>query len=204
MFTMHAKGVHDTAAVVKDLWPESRVVVGGSHASALPDWVLAEGMDVRTWIREGLIDELMLDPLEDSMGQASHDIRPWVALCKEHGVTVFGGVNPQVFCPSSTTRGQANPAGGAKMALGQLRAGVDGMEVYEAEILAYCCRERWMIPLWGNAELCRQFLANSNVEAVYPVTASNAVIGHDNHWLYGQSWKGRRGDQQPRGAERTL
>jgi anaerobic magnesium-protoporphyrin IX monomethyl ester cyclase len=42
MFTMHSKGVHDTTAVVKRVWPGVLVVVGGSHASALPDWVLAD------------------------------------------------------------------------------------------------------------------------------------------------------------------
>jgi hypothetical protein len=81
---------------------------------------------------------------------------------------------------------------------------VDGIEIYEAEVLALCSRERWMIPLWGNAELCERFLSESNLEAVYPIAASNAVVGHDNHWLYGQSWEGRRGEQLPRGTERTL
>ncbi len=42
MFTMHARGVHDTAAVAKAVWPEVPVLVGGSHASALADWVLED------------------------------------------------------------------------------------------------------------------------------------------------------------------
>lgn len=42
MFTMHSKGVHDAAAVVKSVWSDVPVVVGGSHASALADWVLED------------------------------------------------------------------------------------------------------------------------------------------------------------------
>lgn len=42
MFTMHSRGVHDAAAVVKQVWPDVLLVVGGSHASALPDWVLED------------------------------------------------------------------------------------------------------------------------------------------------------------------
>lgn len=42
MFTMHSRGVHDTAAVVKAVWPNVLTVVGGSHASALPEWVLED------------------------------------------------------------------------------------------------------------------------------------------------------------------
>ena len=42
MFTMHSRGVHDAAAVVKRVWPDALVVVGGSHASALPEWVLED------------------------------------------------------------------------------------------------------------------------------------------------------------------
>lgn len=42
MFTMHSRGVHDTAAVAKRVWPDVPVIVGGSHASALPEWVLED------------------------------------------------------------------------------------------------------------------------------------------------------------------
>jgi len=42
MFTMHSRGVHDAAAVAKQVWPDVPVIVGGSHASALPEWVLED------------------------------------------------------------------------------------------------------------------------------------------------------------------
>lgn len=42
MFTIHAKGVHDTAKAVKEV-KDIPVVVGGAHPSSLPNWVLKDG-----------------------------------------------------------------------------------------------------------------------------------------------------------------
>lgn len=42
MFTMHSKGAHDVAKIVKEALPKTLVVFGGSHPSALPDWVLQD------------------------------------------------------------------------------------------------------------------------------------------------------------------
>jgi hypothetical protein len=59
----------------------------------------------------------------------------------------------------------------------------------ETELLARCSPFRWVLPLFGNAERLRTFLAGSNIEACYPVTASSAFFGHDNHsyWYVGGS-----------------
>ena len=40
MYTLHSKGVHETARAVKEVFPDVPVIVGGSHASVLIDWVL--------------------------------------------------------------------------------------------------------------------------------------------------------------------
>lgn len=42
MFTMHSKGIHDVAKLVKETLPEALVIVGGSHASALPAVVMED------------------------------------------------------------------------------------------------------------------------------------------------------------------
>ena len=42
MFTMHSKGGHDVARIVKEVLPGTLVILGGSHASALPEWVLQD------------------------------------------------------------------------------------------------------------------------------------------------------------------
>jgi len=170
------------------------------------EWLLACGMDLQTWAREGLIDEVLLDPLDDGGSQVSHDLAPYVRLCREYGLTVLGGINGNTG--PFGIHGQFNPVVGLRRALGVLGSGVDGIEIYEAEMLATCTHERWLVPLWGNAGLCERFLAESNVEAVFPVTASCAALGHDNHSYYascsGYSLVGKRGAPMPRGAVRLL
>jgi magnesium-protoporphyrin IX monomethyl ester (oxidative) cyclase len=42
MYTLHSKGVHETAKAVKEVFPDVPVVVGGSHASVLTDWILKD------------------------------------------------------------------------------------------------------------------------------------------------------------------
>lgn len=166
-------------------------------------WNLAQGMDVRTWVTQRLIDELQLDPLECAGGRASHDVEPYVALGRAHGVAVFGGVNGT----TGANRGYGSmddftPVAGLRRAVGLLRAGVDGIEIYEAELFARCCERRWLIPLWGDPDRAEQWLEMSNLDAVFPVTARNAALGHDNHWFGGETLTGV--DTLPRGARRAL
>ena len=172
---------------------------------------LAMGMDTEAWIREGLIDELQLAPQENRCcGFGSHDVRPYLELCRKHGIPVFGGVNgitgtgpvSGLSAEKEASGPIYSPAVGIKRAIGLIRAGVDGVEVYESEQFAHMSHVRWLIPLWGNAELAEKVLNESNIEAVYPVTASNAACGHDNHWMPGHSVYGT--DQFPRGAARLV
>lgn len=47
MFTMHSKGAHDVAKIVKEVSPRTLVIFGGSHPSALPEWILEdENVDI--------------------------------------------------------------------------------------------------------------------------------------------------------------
>ena len=165
-------------------------------------WNLAEGMDVHTWVEEGLIDQLQLDPLECAAGRASHDVRPYVELCRAHGVAVFGGINGATGANRSVGKAEYTPVVGLRRAIGLLGAGVDGIEIYEAELFARCCERRWLIPLWGDPERAERWLADSNLEAVYPVTARNAALGHDNHWFGGETMHGAHG--MPPGTKRAL
>jgi hypothetical protein len=40
---------------------------------------------------------------------------------------------------------------------------------------------RWIVPLLGNRGRLAEFLKTSNLEACYPVRATNACAGFDNH-----------------------
>ncbi len=159
---------------------------------------MAMGMDVKTWIKEGLIDELQLDPLENrcpGSENGSHNLKPYLELCRKHGIIVFGGVN-------GTTGTTGNPVVGIRMAMGVIDSGVDGLEVYESERFAHMKHERWLIPLWGNKKLAAKFLEESNIEAVYPIKATDALGGHDNHWSAGHSLYGV--NKKERGTGRLL
>jgi len=138
---------------------------------------LAQGLDVETWCREGLVSRIQLDPLEDCDGRGSHDVRPYVELGKRHRVEVFGGVNGNTFW---------NYPAILRRALGLLDAGVDGIELYESNNFALLSQPRWLVPLLGNAERIRTFLAESNLEACYPIWSRRAAAGHDNHSFRGQ------------------
>ncbi len=135
---------------------------------------LAQGLDVETWLQEGLVDQLQLDPLEIWGGRGDHDVTTYVELCHRHGVTVIGGVG-------ATWTNTAGRTAALHRALGLLQAGVDGIEVYEAELQAKCSDRRWALALFGNERRLRDYLAVSNQEACYPLTSATAAFGHDNH-----------------------
>ncbi len=166
-------------------------------------WNLAQGMDVHTWIAEGLIDELQLDPLECAAGRASHDVKPYLALCRAYGIPVFGGVNVTTGVNMGCGRDDYTPVAGLRRAIGLLRADMDGIELYEAEIMSRGCERRWLIPLLADPDRAENWLKESNLDAVFPVNARNAALGHDNHWfaphqtLHGARAKRPRGTKQP-------
>jgi len=141
---------------------------------------LAQGLDLETWCRERLIDQLQLDPLEDCAGRGgNHDVGPYLALGRQYGVPVHGGVNGNTF---------GNPAALLRRALGLLRAGVAGIELYESNNFAVVTPQRWLVPLFGNRPALESFLGQSNLDACWPVWSNNAASGYDNHSFSGSGW----------------
>jgi len=139
---------------------------------------LAQGLDIATWCREQLVDRIQLDPLENCQGRGSHDVRPYVELCHQHGIDVYGGIGNTFW----------NYAAIYRRALGLLDAGVDGIELYESNNQAVLTQQRWVVPLFGSADLIREFLTTSNIEACHPIWARSAAAGHDNHSFGGWGW----------------
>lgn len=160
----------------------ARIPVAVRIPSAGLFYNLAQGLDVEQWLREGLVDQLQLDPLEDRGGRGSHDVRPYLKLCRGTGVPVVGGVG------ATWMRGNEACAAALRRALGLLEAGVDGVEIYETEVLAACGGQRWALPLFGHEKQLRRFLAESNIEACYPVSAASAAYGYDNHSHWQGGW----------------
>jgi hypothetical protein len=139
---------------------------------------LAQGLDVEQWLREGLVDMLQLDPLETCGGEGEHDVTPYLELGRQYGLPVLGGVG------ATWSSKSAYPVA-LRRALALCEAGVDGIEIYETECQARASNFRWVLPLMGHPERLREFLAESNLEACYPITAANAFHGHDNHSKWG-------------------
>ena len=142
------------------------------------DWNLAQGLDIGQWLKEGLVDRLQLVPLEERGGEGarSHNVEPYLLLGTRYDVSVFGGVGSTW----STGHGPGIvPA--LRRAIGLIDAGVDGIEIYESNDHAVSQHLRWVMPLFGNREEAVSFLQNSNIEAVYPISASTAMFGYDNH-----------------------
>ncbi|MES2695114.1 MAG: family 10 glycosylhydrolase, partial [Verrucomicrobiota bacterium] len=135
---------------------------------------LAQGLDLETWCREKLIDQIQVDPLEESNWRGEpHDVRPYVELGRKYQLPIFGGLN-------GNTLFWNHPAI-LRRALGLIDAGVDGIEMYESSKFAYISPERWLIPLLGHRGRLREFLETSNLEACHPILSRNACAGYDNH-----------------------
>ncbi len=153
---------------------------------------LAEGIDVETWCREGLISRMQLDPLEDLAGNGSQDIRPYLELGRRYGVAVIGGVGGTGVLyeppPGALPGGPVAAPAGLRRALGLLRLGVDGIDTYETNAAALSLEGRFLLPLLGNPERLEKYLRESNLDACYPLDAGNAAGGHDNHSRWDRGW----------------
>ena len=100
---------------------------------------MAQGLDVETWCREGLVDLIDVDPLEETPGESSQDIRPYLDLGHRYGVPVIGGIGSTAFRiggPIAATSDFSVITPGLKLVQCLHRAGVDGIDTYETEVLA--------------------------------------------------------------------
>jgi hypothetical protein len=136
---------------------------------------LLQGMEVERWCEEGLIDRLHLDAMSHSAGGDCQDVRPYVELGRRTGVEIIGNVN-------QTTARRDSLAAALRRGVGLWRAGVDGIEIYESELLCNGYAGRWLFALLGHPERAERFLESSPLEACFPVNAVTALAGFDNHF----------------------
>jgi len=152
---------------------------------------MAQGLDIETWCREGLVDLIDVDPLEETPGESSQDIRPYLDLGHRHGIPVIAGIGSTAFRiggPIAATSDFSVITPGLKRARGLHQTGVDGIDTYETEVLAWTDPVRFAVALYGHPLELEQFLQESNIEAVYPIDAGNAAAGHDNHSVWRPDW----------------
>jgi len=136
------------------------------------------GLDIRTWLKEGLIDQLLLNPLETSQGEGLALITEYQSLCAEYKVSLSVGVG-------ATWMSRPGMSPGLARAAGLQASGVTHMDLYEAEYLAFLTEARWVPAVMGSPSLMREFQQRSNLVACYPILPETACNGLDNHarWL---------------------
>ena len=137
---------------------------------------LAQGFDVKAWMREKLVDRIELEGAEDFGGRSSMDVTRFVELGRRYGVKVWGGVNSNCIRAP-----EWSPAAAMRRALAQYDAGVAGLQIYESNNWYAQRPVRWFLPLLGNPEAMRKMLSESNLEAVWPTVSVNCFTGIDNH-----------------------
>jgi magnesium-protoporphyrin IX monomethyl ester (oxidative) cyclase len=93
MYTLHSKAVHDIAKIVKEINKDLPVVVGGSHASILPDWILSDKNIDMVVMGEG--EETLLDIIKHiENGKSINDI-PGTAI-REKGKIKINKLRPLI------------------------------------------------------------------------------------------------------------
>lgn len=89
---------------------------------------LMEGLDVHTWLKEGLVDEIALDPLWIWDIEYTDTAQPYVELAHAHGVKVHGGIN------TVTGKGvKANARAFLERTARNYGEGVDGMALFQTD-----------------------------------------------------------------------
>jgi hypothetical protein len=89
---------------------------------------LMEGLDVRSWLEEGWINEIALDPLWIWDFDYPDTAKPYVELARAHGVTIHGGAN--------TVPGKgvaANPRAFLERINRNYDEGVDGIALFQTD-----------------------------------------------------------------------
>lgn len=145
---------------------------------------LASGFDAKTWLREGLVDRLYLNPLEIYDG-GLREVAPYVDLGRETGVEIYGGIG------QTWSWGEGLGATAALLrAASLIDAGVDGIDFFESELLSRHHPLHDLIPLMRDRHAIRDLLEDSNLPACYPFDLESVMLGYDNHsrWT-GQGWR---------------
>jgi hypothetical protein len=89
---------------------------------------LMEGIDLRTWLREGWVDEIALDPLWIWQFDYPDTAQPYVQLARAHGVQIHGGAN------TVTGKGvKPNARGFLERIARNYNEGVDGIALFQTD-----------------------------------------------------------------------
>ena len=95
---------------------------------ATPEVNLLEGLDLQTWLQEGWVDEIALNPLWIWDFDYPDTASPYIAMARAHRVKIYGGAN------AVTGKGvKANARGFLERVARNYEEGVDGMALFQTD-----------------------------------------------------------------------
>jgi hypothetical protein len=145
---------------------------------------LMEGLDLRTWLKEGWADEIALDPLWIWDFDYPDTAKSYLELARTHGVKLYGGTN--------TTAGKSMKAN-ARAFLERISRnyaeGVDGIALFQTDTAVLNAQLKGLLgpllPRLGDAEAVGELLAATRKKQ--PQLSDNERwFGLDNHSLLPQ------------------
>ena len=146
---------------------------------------LIAGLDVTTWCKERLVDELALSELRWLAEYQEWDDRPYIQLGKENGIPIYASSSCLPKQPGGWG-GKVNPRGVnplvlARRTLRSLEAGAQGISLYQSDTGV-----RWpgmpaVLRAMGDEKALRKTVEDAHLAEAYPVTPENRDFGIDNH-----------------------
>ena len=155
---------------------------------------LAAGIDVRRWCREGLVQEICVNPLQWVAEAQTHDVEPYVRLGKSTGVKVIGGAHVNVI--KNWGNEGLNPLVLGRRVQELYRKGASGVALYQTDYGVLRDELGELLPLLHDPGALGSWLSRDSVGEKWPVTYINSSYGMDNHSKLGGGfhlWEGKPG-----------
>ena len=156
------------------------------------DLNLREGLDLRTWLKEGWVDEIALDPMWIWDFDYPDTVKPYVELARAHGVKIHGGANT---VPGKGVK--ANARAFLERIARNYDEGVDGIALFQTDAALLDTELKALLgplfPSLGDPAWVAETLAAARAKQP-EMTESEQYFGLDNHSLLPQLGRAPRLD----------
>lgn len=137
---------------------------------------LMEGMDVETWMKERLVDELCTNPLWWLRYKYPDTLASYAKLASAHGIKLWGGVG---CLPAAKTK--VNPVSFLRRAQRQYGEGADGVALYQSDTGIRDPILTPFLPQLAEPAAVARLLADKELLARWPQDEASRYYGLDNH-----------------------
>ena len=156
------------------------------------DLNLMEGLDLRTWLKEGWVDEIALDPMWIWDFDYPDTAKPYVELARAHGVEIHGGANT---VPGKGVK--ANARAFLERIARNYDEGVDGIALFQTDAALLDTELKALLgplfPRLGDPAWVAETLAAARTKQP-EMTEIERYFGLDNHSLLPQLGRAPRLD----------